>query len=90
MSPGPATGPMAATFLDLPAGSPGGSVELFLDCYTGDRRLIPARALMLGLSGPGHRLPAGLDLLSVAGKRLQGPAFGRFALPCDRISVPTE
>lgn len=36
-------GPLAATCLDLPAGSPGGSVELFLDLYTGDEPLIPAR-----------------------------------------------
>ncbi|ANS66765.1 glycosyl transferase, group 1 family protein, putative [Streptomyces lincolnensis] len=78
MSPEPTTGPMAATFLDLPTGSPGGSVELFLDLYTGDRPLIPARAFMLGPSGPRHRVPAGLDLLSVAGKCLQGPAFGRY------------
>ncbi|MFK0024946.1 glycosyltransferase family 4 protein [Streptomyces sp. NPDC090798] len=69
---------MAATFLDLPAGSPGGSVELFLDLYTGGRPLIPARAFMLGPSGHRHRVPAGLDLLSVAGKCLQGPAFGRY------------
>lgn len=78
MSPDPATVPLAATFLDLPAGSPGGSVELFLDLYTGDRPLVPARAFMLGPSGPKPRVPAGLDLLSVAGKCLQGPAFGRY------------
>ncbi|MEU3654447.1 glycosyltransferase family 4 protein [Streptomyces sp. NPDC032161] len=71
-------GPLAATFLDLPAGSPGGSVELFLDLYTGDRPLIPARAFMLGPSGPKPRVPTGLDLLSVAGKCLEGPAFGRY------------
>ncbi|MFB7499425.1 glycosyltransferase family 4 protein [Streptomyces sp. NPDC056161] len=78
MSPHQADRPLAATFLDLPAGSPGGSVELFLDLYTGDRPLIPARAFMLGRSGSGHRVPAGLDLLPVAGKCLEGPAFGRY------------
>ncbi|MCX4455754.1 glycosyltransferase family 4 protein [Streptomyces sp. NBC_01728] len=78
MSANSATGPLAATFLDLPVGSPGGSVELFLDLYTGDHPLIPARAFMLGQPSPGHRLPVGLDLLSVAGKCLDGPAFGRY------------
>ncbi|MGW0882849.1 glycosyltransferase family 4 protein [Streptomyces sp. NPDC002671] len=73
-----ATGPLAATFLDLPAGSPGGSVELFLDLYTGDRPLIPARAFMLTPSSPRRPLPAGLDLLPVTGKCLEGPAFSRY------------
>ncbi|MGV9789581.1 glycosyltransferase family 4 protein [Streptomyces sp. NPDC003435] len=73
-----ATGPLAATFLDLPAGSPGGSVELFLDLYTGDRPLIPARAFMLSPPRPRHPLPAGLNLLPVAGKCLEGSAFGRY------------
>ncbi|MFD4610643.1 glycosyltransferase family 4 protein [Streptomyces sp. NPDC058440] len=78
MSPHEAGGPLAATFLDLPAGSPGGSVELFLDLYTGDPPLIPARAFMLRQSSPTHRFPAGLDLLPVVGKCLEGPAFGRY------------
>jgi hypothetical protein len=80
MSPlaSPLSGPLAATFLDLPAGSPGGSVELFLDLYTGDKPLIPARAFMLAPTGVRPRLPAGLELLSVTGKCLEGPAFGRY------------
>ncbi|MGX4691597.1 glycosyltransferase family 4 protein [Streptomyces sp. JNUCC 63] len=78
MSVHEAAGSLAATFLDLPAGSPGGSVELFLDLYTGDRPLIPAHAFMLGRSSPTHHIPAGLDLLPVAGKCLEGPAFGRY------------
>ncbi|MFJ8138910.1 glycosyltransferase family 4 protein [Streptomyces sp. NPDC096013] len=78
MSPRPAVGPLAATLLDLPAGSPGGSVELFLDLYTGECPLIPARAFMLGPSNPRRLLPAGLDLLPVAGKCLEGPAFGSY------------
>ncbi|MDX3030273.1 glycosyltransferase, partial [Streptomyces scabiei] len=47
MTPQPTSGPLAATLLDLPVGSPGGSVELFLDLYTGEQPLIPARAFML-------------------------------------------
>ncbi|WP_435600196.1 glycosyltransferase family 4 protein [Streptomyces sp. C10-9-1] len=74
----PAHGPMTATFLDLPAGSPGGSVELFLDLYTGEKPLIPARAFMLAPTGPRPRTPPGLDLLSAGGKCLEGPAFGRY------------
>ncbi|MEV6480288.1 glycosyltransferase family 4 protein [Streptomyces sp. NPDC051576] len=78
MSPRPTTGPLAATFLDLPAGSPGGSVELFLDLYTGAQPLIPARAFMLAPSALRPRLPDGLDLVSVPGKCLAGTAFSRY------------
>ncbi|WP_445401111.1 glycosyltransferase family 4 protein [Streptomyces sp. LE64] len=75
----PNAGPMVATFLDLPAGSPGGSVELFLDLYTGNEPLVPARAFMLAPPGSHHpRLPTGLDLLNVSGKCLAGPGFGRY------------
>ncbi|MGW1126375.1 glycosyltransferase family 4 protein [Streptomyces sp. NPDC002526] len=71
---------VTATFLDLPAGSPGGSVELFLDLYTGEQPLIPARAFMLAPTGPRPRTPAGLDLLSTTGKCLEGPAFHRYVV----------
>ena len=71
-------GPMVATCLDLPAGSPGGSVELFLDLYTGDEPRIPARAFMLAPTGRRPVLPPGLELLSVTGKSLEGPAFTRY------------
>ncbi|WP_275466586.1 glycosyltransferase family 4 protein [Streptomyces noursei] len=75
----PVPGPLAATFLDLPAGSPGGSVELFLDLYTGDNPLIPANAFMLAPTSHGvPSVPPGLDLLHVPGKCLAGPAFGQY------------
>ena len=70
--------PQVATFLDLPAGSPGGSVELFLDLYTGPTPLIPARAFMLQPPGTRHALSDGLDLLAVGGKCLDGPAFSHY------------
>ena len=70
--------PRVATFLDLPAGSPGGSVELFLDLYTGSSPLIPARAFMLKPAGRTPAAPAGLDLLAVSGKCLDGTAFGHY------------
>ncbi|MBD0844406.1 glycosyltransferase family 4 protein [Streptomyces sp. TRM68416] len=67
--------PLAATALDLPFGSAGGSVELFLDLYTGETPLIPARAFMLAPQTPPPRLPAGLELMAVPGKCLSGPPF---------------
>ncbi|GGU32308.1 glycosyltransferase family 4 protein [Streptomyces violascens] len=70
--------PTAATALDLPFPSPGGSVELFLDLYTGPQPLISARAFMLAPAGPRPRTPHGLDLLSIDGKCLSGPAFRRY------------
>lgn len=70
--------PLVATMLDLPAGSPGGSVELFLDLYTGPAPLIPARAFMLQPPGRRPPVPAGLDLLAVGGKCLDSPAFRRY------------
>ena len=81
----PPSRPLAATFMDLPAGSPGGSVERYLGLYTGESPLIPARAFMLAPTNPRFRLPGGLELLSVAGKCLHGPAFGRYVLALRRV-----
>lgn len=67
--------PTVATLLDLPFPSPGGSVELFLDLYTGSRPLIPAAAFMLASGGKQSLLPQGLNLLNVPGKCLEGRAF---------------
>lgn len=67
--------PLVATALDLPFGSAGGSVELFLDLYTGENPLLPARAFMLVPRPRPPRLPAGLELLDVPGKCLSGPPF---------------
>lgn len=69
--------PYVATCLDLPAGSPGGSVELFLDLYTGPSPLIRADAFMLDLGTDSPRVP-GLSQLTVAGKCLEGPEFRRY------------
>ncbi|MER7221650.1 glycosyltransferase family 4 protein [Streptomyces rubradiris] len=80
---------MAATFLDLPVGSPGGSVELFLDLYTGQQPLIPARAFMLAPSGHVPRPPAGLNVLPVAGKCLEGTAFSRYVATLRRALTAT-
>lgn len=64
-----------ATALDLPYPSPGGSVELFLDLYTGHRPLIPARAFMLAAETGETALPQGLQSLNVSGKCVEGPDF---------------
>ncbi|AYC39398.1 MULTISPECIES: glycosyltransferase family 4 protein [Streptomyces] len=67
--------PRVATVLDLPFGSAGGSVELFLDLYTGEDPLVPARAFMLAPQAPPPHVPSGLELLTVPGKCLAGPPF---------------
>lgn len=64
-----------ATALDLTYGSAGGSVELFLDLYTGNDPLVPARAFMLAPTTRPSVVPAGLDLMRVPGKCLSGPPF---------------
>ncbi|MFF6954942.1 glycosyltransferase [Streptomyces sp. NPDC008317] len=64
-----------ATALDLPYPSPGGSVELFLDLYTGHRPLIPARAFMLAAGSGETPFPQGLRNLNVSGKCVEGPGF---------------
>ncbi|MFB6577104.1 glycosyltransferase family 4 protein [Streptomyces sp. NPDC056402] len=69
---------LVATALDLPYPSPGGSVELFLDLYTGERPAVPARAFMLAPDGPRPRTPAGLDLLHATGKSIGGDRFNRY------------
>lgn len=69
---------MIATALDLPYPSPGGSVELFLDLYTGERPLIPAAAFMLAPTPPANPAPPGLRLLPLRGKCLEGAAFTRY------------
>ncbi|MFC5835555.1 glycosyltransferase family 4 protein [Nonomuraea insulae] len=64
-----------ATALDLPAGSPGGSVELLHDLYGGPNPLIPARTFMLLGRQPPH---PPIETLQVDGKCLTGPDFWRY------------
>lgn len=59
------------TGIDLPPGSPGGSVELLKDLYLGPEAPIKAGVFMLGDGGE----PGGPELLDVAGKQLDGPGF---------------
>ncbi|WP_181801239.1 glycosyltransferase family 4 protein [Streptomyces shenzhenensis] len=67
--------PRVATVLDLPFGSAGGSVELFLDLYTGKNPPISACAFMLAPQVPPPHLPAELELVAVPGKCVSGPPF---------------
>ncbi|MBB5078755.1 glycosyltransferase family 4 protein [Nonomuraea endophytica] len=60
----------AITGVDLPAGSPGGSVELLKDLYLGPAAPVPADAFML--AGPAEH---GQVTLDVGGKTLDGPGF---------------
>ncbi|MGC0416319.1 glycosyltransferase family 4 protein [Embleya sp. AB8] len=85
--------PSVATALDLPAGSPGGSVELFLDLYTGRNPRIPAQAFMLAPEGASPRTPAGLELLAVDDKCLSGPRFSHYVTTLQRalaIAIDTS
>ncbi|MDI2127154.1 glycosyltransferase family 4 protein [Yinghuangia seranimata] len=76
MSSSPHASIPVATALDLPAGSPGGSVELFLDLYTGPTPRIQAHAFMLTPpTNPPRTLKPGLQLLSVDGKSTDGAAY---------------
>ncbi|KOV19181.1 glycosyltransferase family 4 protein [Streptomyces sp. XY152] len=77
------------TALDLPFPSPGGSVELFLDLYTGRSPLLPARAFMLAPEHRGLRAaaPTGLDLVQAPGKCLTGYAFRRYVTTLQRALV---
>lgn len=70
--------PSVATLLDLPFPSPGGSVELFLDLYTGTEPRIPAAAFMLAPDGRQPSPPQGLNLLNVPAKCLEGRAFDAY------------
>ena len=68
------------TGIDLPAGSPGGSVELLRDLYLGSDPLIPADVFMLappsGDPAVGKpECPGAAVLLDVSGKTLTGPGF---------------
>jgi glycosyltransferase involved in cell wall biosynthesis len=74
------------TGIDLPPGSPGGSVELLRDLYLAADRPIPANVFMLAdsggppwgtASGPDASYP-GPVALNVPGKQVGGPGFWRY------------
>lgn len=61
------------TGVDLPPGSPGGSVELLRDLYLGPRS--PLKADVFMLAGTGTSPAHGPVLLDVRGKQLRGDGF---------------
>jgi glycosyltransferase involved in cell wall biosynthesis len=83
--------PPVITGLDLPAGSPGGSVELLRDLYAGPSAPLPGQAFMLAPQHHPAQPTAGLVLLTVAGKCADGPPFWRYvaALTCALTAAVT-
>ncbi|MFG2077001.1 glycosyltransferase family 4 protein [Nonomuraea maritima] len=63
------------TALDMPAASPGGSIELLHDLYTGATPLVDATVFMLPGDPPPPRLPAGVRVIDVPGKCLDADRF---------------
>ncbi|QIJ66067.1 glycosyltransferase family 4 protein [Streptomyces sp. JB150] len=77
------------TGLDLPWGSPGGSVELLKDLYLDPSGPLTADTFMLTPDGPAPDAPAGRApalpaLLDVPGKQLDGDGFWDYV---DRLTV---
>lgn len=70
--------PPVVTGLDLPAGSPGGSVELLHDLYTGPSAPLAAQAFMLAPAADTAMPSGGPALLTVPGKCADGPPFWRY------------
>lgn len=73
------------TGIDLPYGTPGGSVELLRDLYLGPSPRIPSDAFMLRPADAGSVAPAdGAVLLPVDGKALDGTEFWSYV---DRLGT---
>lgn len=83
------TGPRVLTGIDLPPGSPGGSVELLADLYGGDDPLIPADVFMLAppaalLIPTTTGTPAGPSPWTCPAKPWPGRTSGRTSTPSRR------
>jgi glycosyltransferase involved in cell wall biosynthesis len=70
--------PPVITGLDLPAGSPGGSVELLHDLYIGPSAPLAAQVFMLAPAGDTATHSCDPALLTVPGKCADGPQFWRY------------
>ncbi|MEV5944280.1 glycosyltransferase family 4 protein [Streptomyces sp. NPDC051994] len=78
------SGAKVLTGLDLPWGSPGGSVELLKDLYLGPQAPLAADAFMLGTDAAPTPSSTGLPtLLDVPGKQLSGEGFWSYV---DRLT----
>ncbi|MEV6154890.1 glycosyltransferase family 4 protein [Nonomuraea sp. NPDC052129] len=82
------------TALDMPAASPGGSIELLYDLYTGPAPLIDAQAFMLATDRPHAHPPTGVRLMSARGKCVDGDPFwayvGRLRQALDEAVDPAK
>ncbi|MEV1175623.1 glycosyltransferase family 4 protein, partial [Nonomuraea sp. NPDC049784] len=76
------------TALDLPAGSPGGSVELLYDLYTGAEPLIAAQVFMLASETHDVAAPAGVQLVTAHGKCVTGLEFWSYVKRLRRALAP--
>jgi glycosyltransferase involved in cell wall biosynthesis len=70
--------PPVITGLDLPAGSPGGSVELLHDLYARQSAPLAGNVFMLAPEAAAAAPPQGLSLLTVRGKCADGPEFWQY------------
>jgi hypothetical protein len=70
--------PPVVTGVDLPSGSPGGSVELLHDLYVGSSAPLAAQAFMLARAGSTATPSGEPALLTVPGKYADGPQFWRY------------
>jgi glycosyltransferase involved in cell wall biosynthesis len=76
------------TGIDVPYGTPGGSVELLRDLYLGTPPLIPSDVFMLAPADPRTVVPDdGPVVLSVDGKALDGPDFRSYT---DKLGVAVK
>jgi glycosyltransferase involved in cell wall biosynthesis len=76
------------TALDLPVDSPGGSVELVHDLYSGTTPLIAAQVFMLAPKSPGKETPAGVHLVTAPGKCVSGLPFWSYVKDLRRALAP--
>jgi glycosyltransferase involved in cell wall biosynthesis len=73
------------TGIDLPYGTPGGSVELLRDLYLGRQPLLAADVFMLPPADRATAVPdSGPAIMVVDGKSLDGPAFRTYV---DKLTV---
>lgn len=76
------------TALDLPADSPGGSVELLHDLYSGTTPLIAGQVFMFPPKSPDKQIPAGVHLVKARGKCVNGLPFWSYVKTLRRALAP--
>ncbi len=74
--------------LDLSADSPGGSVELLHDLYSGTSPLIAGQVFMFPPKSPDKQIPAGVQLVKARGKCVNGLPFWSYVKTLRRALAP--